>query len=371
MKHTLIILISFAFLGLTSCQKGENKDYKSGDDKLIEAIINSADKQSVEINALPEDAQSTLNNKFFDSYIDNALLAPKLGYEVELSVISGSKAGELKQVYFDLDGRMLMFYYDKGDGDKSDGSDKQRCFEFVYPITYVLPDGTEVIINSKDDEQGWAEIKDWYIKHPDVAQKPLIQFPIDIKYKDGTIKTVNTHQQLRRAFQMCKGDEQRCFQFIYPVTYILPDSTEVIIESKDDVEGWTEIKDWYNDHPDVAQKPAIKFPVDIKFKGQIKTLENGMQLSRIKEACKGKERCFRLVFPVTYMMLDGTFIEVVSNDEAGWAGVKAWYEAHPDVAAKPVLQFPVEIKWKDVTIQIINSREEMQSAKEDCNPDEN
>ncbi|PLX11806.1 MAG: hypothetical protein C0598_07260 [Marinilabiliales bacterium] len=361
--------MSLVILGLISCQKGENKDYKAGDSELIEAIINAADKQVVEFNSLPEDAQSTLNSKYFDSDVDIALIAPKLGYEVELFTISGSKAGEQKQVYFALDGRMLMSYYNKGDGDKGDGSDKQRCFEFIYPVTYVLPDGTEVTIDSKDDEEGWNEIKNWYINHPDVAQKPQLQFPVDIKFKDGTIKTISSNKQLRRVFRMCNNDKSRCFHFIYPVTYILPDGTEVIIDSKDDVEGWTEIKDWYINHPDVAQKPAIKFPVDIKFKGEIKTLENEMQLRRVRKACKGVDRCFRLVYPVTFMMLDGTLIEVISNDDEGWAPVKAWYDAHPDVAAKPELQFPVDIKWKDGTIQTINSQEEMILAKEDCNPD--
>ncbi|PLX01744.1 MAG: hypothetical protein C0595_13630 [Marinilabiliales bacterium] len=456
MKHTLIILISLVVIGFTSCQKGENKDFQKGDAELIEAIINAADKQTVDFNALPDDAQSTLNSKYFDSNVEVTLLAPKLGYEVELFTISGSKAGEQKQVYFALDGRILMSYYDKGDGDKGDGSDKQRCFEFVYPVTYVLPDGTEVTIDSKDDEEGWNEIKDWYINHPDVAQKPALQFPVDIKFKDGTIKTINSNQQLRRVFRMCNSDQQKCFEFIYPITYVLPDGSEVIIDSKDDEEGWSEIKDWYINHPDVAQKPVLQFPVDIEFNnGTIKTINTQQQLRKVIRMCNGDQqkcfefiypityvlpdgseviidskddeegwgeikdwyinhhdvaqkpvlqfpvdiefkngtiktintqqqlrkvirmcnsdhqKCFSLIYPVNYIMLDGTIIEVASNDEEGWVGVKAWYDAHPDVAAKPELQFPVDIKWKDGTIQTINSHEEMILAKEDCNPDNN
>lgn len=70
----------------------------------------------------------------------------------------------------------------------------------------MLPDGTEVTINSKDDEEGWVEIKDWYINHPDVAAKPVLQFPVEIKWKDGTVQTINSQEEMQSVKEDCNPD---------------------------------------------------------------------------------------------------------------------------------------------------------------------
>ena len=65
-------------------------------------------------------------------------------------------------------------------------------------------------------------------------------------------------------------------------------------------------------------------------------------------------------------MPDGSTITVTSDDEAGWAEIKAWYEANPDVEEKPALQYPVNISYRDGTTQTINNDEEMRAAEEAC-----
>jgi len=75
--------------------------------------------------------------------------------------------------------------------------------------------------------------------------------------------------------------------------------------------------------------------------------------------------CFELVYPVTFTMPDGT--EITMNDGEDWAGIKAWYEAHPDSKAKPVLQYPVEItSVKYDGVKVIQNEEEMAEAKKAC-----
>ena len=63
-----------------------------------------------------------------------------------------------------------------------------------------MPDGTEIIIDSKEARR---EIKAWYAAHPDVTERPTIIYPVDIKWKDGTVSTINNEDQMRRAKASC------------------------------------------------------------------------------------------------------------------------------------------------------------------------
>lgn len=61
--------------------------------------IASADLTAVSSEELPSAATSYLNNNYFETYIDQANLAEKLGYQVILS--------DGEELYFDLDGEIL------------------------------------------------------------------------------------------------------------------------------------------------------------------------------------------------------------------------------------------------------------------------
>ena len=78
------------------------------DDELIEAIINSEEKISVLEIDLPNKLKNSISDDMPDDFIDNAKLAPSLGYQIELRSIEiftmGIKSGD---VFFDTDGRKL------------------------------------------------------------------------------------------------------------------------------------------------------------------------------------------------------------------------------------------------------------------------
>lgn len=287
MKLATLGFLAITILVTTSCQKESSK---TTDAQLIEAIQKATNKQNIDIGELPAISQETLENEYVDDNIDGAKLAPELGYEVDLVKLFGSKASEFKQAYFNLSGRELKG--DKGgSGDKGD-NDKRKCFELVYPVTYIMLDGTEITVVTNDDE-GWAEVKAWYAAHPDVKKRPEIQFPVDIKWHNGRVITINNRHEMHRAKRRCKGDggdKERCFEFVYPVTYIMPDDTEIIVNGEDDGSR-AEIRAWYAAHPDVKKRPEIKFPVNIKYKKNdaIKTINNREELRRAYEACKDKD----------------------------------------------------------------------------------
>jgi len=80
-----------------------------------------------------------------------------------------------------------------------------KCFDFVYPISYMMPDGT--IITGNSEEEINQLIKVWYKEHPDEKEKPVLQYPVDIIYEDGTIVTINNDEEMKNAYENC-GDKE-------------------------------------------------------------------------------------------------------------------------------------------------------------------
>ena len=253
----------------------------------------------------------------------------------------------------------------KGENEEGQDHGKGRCFDFVYPVTFTMPDDSEIVLTSKEDR---GLIKEWYEAHPDVAEKPELQFPVEVVFRDGTTKTVSNSEELRELRKKCGdgiGDKMRCFQLVLPVSFTMPDDSEITVTSKED---WKLIKAWYENHPDVKEKAVIQFPVEIKWKdGTLETINNMEEMKEAKSECNDKDhpkRCFTLVLPVTHIMPDGTEITVETKEDR--ALIKAWYEAHPDVKERPTLKYPVDIEYKDGTVVTINSFDEMKEAKEAC-----
>lgn len=81
--------------------------------------------------------------------------------------------------------------------------DKKKCFELVFPITMIMPDNSTIEGNSK--HQMHKDIKSWYKSNPSyIGQKPNLQFPVQIKYEDGTITEINSKEALEQAKDECE-----------------------------------------------------------------------------------------------------------------------------------------------------------------------
>ena len=140
------------------------------------------------------------------------------------TVISGEQEGEFtgtfkggKKSYFEItitiEGEPIDFkctYKFEKNKDDFQGAwcngGKEKCFDFVYPISYMMPDGT--IITGNSEEEINQLIKDWYEAHPGEKEKPILQYPVDIKYKDGTIVTINNDEEMKAAYENCGDDKE-------------------------------------------------------------------------------------------------------------------------------------------------------------------
>ena len=83
------------------------------------------------------------------------------------------------------------------------------------------------------------------------------------------------------------------------------------------------------------------------------------------ESKDNKEDCIDLVFPVTFIMPDGSVIIVEGNSEEDWLELKSWYD-NSDSKDWPEIQYPVEIILENGEISLINDNEEMEVAKLSC-----
>ena len=256
-------------------------------------------------------------------------------------------------------------------------------FELVFPITFNMPDGSSVTIES-DEESSWDEIKSWYESNPDSEEKPEMQFPVVIFYDNDTY-TLNSSDELRGAYSRCeprrKRDEHKrnrhCFSLVYPVIYTLPDGSTMEVTS-DDEEGWSLLKNWYEENTGYEEiMPELNYPVDIVFETEegenVVTVNNDEEMQEAKEGCHdawSHRECFFLVYPVTYTMPDGSTMEVTSDDEEGWSLLKNWYEENTGYEEiMPELNYPVDIVFETEEGEnavTINSEEEMELAKRDC-----
>ena len=92
-----------------------------------------------------------------------------------------------------------------GWGEESEGEDEE-CFEYVLPITYVMPDGSTIIV---ENEEGWYLIRIWYGENGEAEEEPILQYPVDIVYdsENGEVlDTINNNEELEAVYESCDDD---------------------------------------------------------------------------------------------------------------------------------------------------------------------
>ena len=378
MRNTIQILLTAFLIMMAGCQNTGTESVGISDAELIQAIID-ADKISVGMDGLPSNSKTIVEEDFNEYDGIDTKKAYGLGYEVSMDG-KGQKMGHRCEVYFNLEGRKLdpnVKRGEKSDWDRDDDKGDWKCFDLVLPVTYVMPDGSTITVSSYDDDN-WADIKVWYEANSDAEEKPALQYPVDISFETregSTTLTVTNDEEMRGAYGRCGSgrDDDRdreCFELVYPVTYLMPDGSMITVENDED---WDPIKDWYDANPNAEGRPELQYPVDLVLDDETFTVNSAEEMGEIKRECwededEGRE-CFALVYPVTFVMPDGSTITVETDDEAGWQEVKDWYDANPESDERPTLEYPIDIVYEtdagDSTVTI-NNESEMEAAKDEC-----
>ena len=376
-------------LMIAGCDLGVKQEYEISDAELIQMIID-ADKVDIDISELPEQSQTYLNN---DGEYDElgSRYASQLGYEVE-RIGKGSKSGRRGDAYFNVEGRKLNpnDWGRKGRGFGSDEKEDWECFTLEFPVSFNMPDGSLVTVES-DDEESWAEIKAWYETNRDSEEKPTMQFPVEILFDEESL-VIENQEEMRSAYQECypkrdgewsRDGDETCFYLVFPVIYVMPDGSTISVTS-DDEDGWSDLKDWYEENEDSEDKPELQYPVDIIVETEegtsTVTINNQEEMAAAKRECHAEwgedwdeddeRECFQYVLPVTFLMPDGSTITV--EDEEGWYSLRVWYEDNRAYEEEPSIQYPIDISQEteegSITVTL-TSGEEMEEVYSECYDD--
>jgi hypothetical protein len=172
--------------------------------------------------------------------------------------------------------------------------------------------------------------------------------------------------------------EEPCFQIVFPMSYEMPNGDIITGESREDLH--MKMNAWHKEHPDVREKATMVFPITIVYwDGKELIVNNQEEFKRAHEPCmkdkdpkKDKDRpkgpCFKFVFPLMYVMPDGT--EIVGENEKDLdMQIKAWFRNNPNVDGKPVIAYPFTIVYWDGKELVVNNEEEFKAAHEPCMKD--
>ena len=214
-----------------------------------------------------------------------------LGYNGETEAINNEE--EMKNAYRECSVR-----------DRDRDWDRRECFELVFPVTYIMPDGSTYEISSDEDESGWEELKEWYDSNPDSDQRPELQYPVDIvtwENEESVTITINNEEEMIAAKEECRemwgqesdGDDgASCYAFVYPISYTMPDGSVIEISTDEDESGWMAIREYYQSNPSEESEPSLQYPVDLIFRTEdgteTVTVSSDDDLDAVEE-----ERCQR------------------------------------------------------------------------------
>ena len=182
-----------------------------------------------------------------------------------------------------------------------------------------------------------------------------------------------------------------CYELVFPVTVVLPDSSTVEVNSYEEMKQ--ALRNYFDANGGGAQGPhhggpghhrpkiSFAFPISVLNEdGELITVDSEEALLELREACAGNTfghhgpqghgqhglSCFELVFPITVQFPDSTTASAADR-QALHQLIRTWKQNNPGVQGRPQIVFPVTVKMDDDgSLVTVNSREELHQLKEDC-----
>ena len=193
-------------------------------------------------------------------------------------IVQVTNPGESQALVANSELTTLISSTSKMDGSKDNIIDKASCMSVELPIT-VIANGLEITIDSESDFQ---VIKAIFDEFEDDTDNLEIIFPITIVLADHSEIVIENHQQLENLAAECKGENQpdddiECIDFQYPISFSVYNAAFQVINNV--------------------------------------TIENDRQLFKFIHRVKQGEVFASLDFPVTMVLADGSTIAVHDNLE--------------------------------------------------------
>lgn len=338
---------------------------------------------SISENDLPQPIKSYVETNFPNDFIVDAKKTDNNRYELALRTKSIIGVGAKKQIIVD----------EQGNSSAKDTispillhAGLIECFAFIYPLQFTVENQSFEAQNRSELNQS---LIDWYTENKNSTSVPVLTYPIDIEYEDGSRTSIPNRNGLLEAFENCYPGffywiHQNCYVLNYPLRFRMPDDSE--IEGKSRSNLIEQLKEWYDEHPDILVKPELIYPVNLTQEdNETIQVHNSEELEELFNDCRERglpyfwhrnwnwlspyewywNVCIEWVYPMTYEMPDGTAIEVESKRD-GWIKLKQWYADHPNEDTKPEIKYPITILDKENEEKIIQNKEELEAEYDDC-----
>lgn len=169
------------------------------------------------------------------------------------------------------------------DGSNDNILDNANCINIQLPVTVIIDD-LEIIINSEEDFDTIEDIFDEFIN--DIDELDFV-FPITIILSDFTEVTIANEEELLALVEECSGENEvdediECIDFQYPITYSIFDQNNELIETvtiSNDQEHYEFIENL--DDTDII---TINFPLTLILSdGNTVTVTNILDLEEVIE----------------------------------------------------------------------------------------
>ncbi len=151
--------------------------------------------------------QTVITSKVLDNIVEswfennpNANNEPTFLYPFEITMQNGRKVAIQNEAQFiaiadACDEQKLAENYNSVDN---------FCFDFVYPMQLIAPNGKIQKVNT--DDQVDLAIRKWNADNPNSVEELAIQFPVKIKFEDGISISIEDVNALSSAIQYCEND---------------------------------------------------------------------------------------------------------------------------------------------------------------------
>ena len=277
----LLLMFTLIFM-VTACDDNMSYKQEMSDTQLIEAIISDPNKFEIEEADVPSMSLYAIGEEYYDYMMYKAEISPEYGYQISLGDMA-LDAGDMTEIFFAKDGRKLG----GRDGMEERKRHNKRCFKFVFPLTFSLGETSY----TANDYQEFRDAMKANYEETGEKQKPVFVFPIQIQFGRGDeveTVTVNSDDELKEAFQACRGeeDDKKCFTFGFPVSFTMPDGTVLTAEDEKDLEE--KMQAFYESYTGEKKRPEVVFPVDLMFEdGSSLTVNSPEEMKQAwKENCK-------------------------------------------------------------------------------------
>ena len=268
--------------GQNNKREDEDKDEDKDEKEICFEIV-----LPVSFN-MPDGSIITIDNKedwkvLYNWYKENEDSDDKPEIILPFNVIIGDDEITISN---DEEFQRLLDFIDNECKDESDEKNEE-CYEFVLPVSFSMPDGSVLTIETEED---WEELEKWYDDNKDSQEEPELIFPVQLIIDEEAV-TVNTEEEFKKIEDECdskedddeREDEEECYKFVLPISFNMPDGTVLTIETEDD---WKKLERWYRENDNTSEEPEIIFPVQVIYEDETLTINSAEELKELEEDCK-------------------------------------------------------------------------------------